>query len=344
VKPLRVAVIGVGRMGTNHARVLSEMPEVRLCAICDASEESARKIARRFLAERSCAGIDELLRSEKPEAAVIAVPTAEHLAVARTCLSQGVHILVEKPMASSEADCEEMIREARRTGLVLMVGHVERFNPAILKLKEFLDQKYLGDIYCVETSRCGPFPKRLYGSKDGVVIDLAVHDLDLIAYLFGPLRQLYANQILTPDQRQDIHARVLLKTKSGIVGTAQFSWISPKRERSITVYGDKGILYGNLIDQEIWYYENGDVDIDYSDNYYQNVLMGRVSEGKVIKFPIRKEEPLKSELAFFCDLIRSGKRFDAGYGRDAVRYSQSVLRSAREDEIVMFENNRGRAG
>jgi UDP-N-acetylglucosamine 3-dehydrogenase len=340
MKTLRIAVIGVGRMGTNHARVLSEMPEVILSAICDASEDNATKTARRFFAERSCTSIDELLRSGKPDAAVIAVPTAEHLAVARACLGGGMHILVEKPMAPSESDCEQMIDQARRAGLVLMVGHVERFNPVILKLKEFLDQKYLGDIYCVETSRCGPFPKRLYGSKDGVVIDLAVHDLDLIAYLFGPLRQLYANQILTPDHRQDIHARVLLKTESGIVGTAQFSWISPKRERSITVYGDKGILYGNLIDQEVWYYENGDVEIDFSDNYYQNVLMGRVSEGKVIKFPIRKEEPLKSELAFFCDQVRGGKSFDAAYGREAVRYSQAVLRSAQRDEIVVFEGGR----
>jgi UDP-N-acetylglucosamine 3-dehydrogenase len=337
MNPLRIAVIGVGRMGTNHARVLSEMPGITLAAICDANKENAAKAAKRFFAEKACSDPSELLSGSHLDAAVIAVPTSEHLQVARQCMESGVHVLVEKPMAPTLADCETLMEVARTQKRVLMVGHVERFNPVILQLREFLDQKFLGDVYYVETSRCGPFPKRLYGSKDGVVIDLAVHDLDIIASLFGPLRQLYANHIQTPGSKQDIHARVLLKAKSGILGTAQFSWISPKRERSITVYGDKGILQGNLIDQEIWYYENGDVGIDYSDNYYQNVLMGRVSEGKVIKFPTRKEEPLKSELSFFCGLAREGHEYDSSYGRDAVRYSLSVLQSAQEDKIVIFD-------
>jgi UDP-N-acetylglucosamine 3-dehydrogenase len=336
MKTLNVAVIGVGRMGTNHARVLSEMPGVTLKAVCDANRELAEKASKRFLAERACVDAEAVLEIGDLDAAIIAVPTAEHVAVARKCLERGIHILVEKPMAPTVAECDEIISDSRRCGRVLMVGHVERFNPVILQLKQFLDQKFLGDIYYVETTRAGPFPRRLYGSKDGVVIDLAVHDLDLVAHLFGPLRQLYANHILTPDKHQDIHARVMLKTVSGIGGSSQFSWISPKRERSITVYGDKGIIYGNLNDQEIWYYENGDVDIDYSDNYYQNVLMGRVSEGKVIKFPIKKEEPLKSELGFFCDLMREGKSIDPAYGREAVRYSLSVLQSARKDEIVFL--------
>jgi UDP-N-acetylglucosamine 3-dehydrogenase len=239
-------------------------------------------------------------------------------------------------MAPTVAECDQLIADAGRFQRVLMVGHIERFNPVIVRLKELLDQKFLGDVYHVETTRVGPFPRRLYGSKDGVVIDLAVHDLDLVAFLFGPLRQLYSNHILTPGASQDIHARVMFKTVSGIVGTSQFSWISPKRERSITVIGDKGIIQGNLNEQEIWFFENGDVDIDYSDNYFQNVMMGRVSEGKVIKFPLKKEEPLKSELSRFCQLSREGARVDATYGREAVRYSLSVLRSAQNDEIVVL--------
>ena len=337
MNPLRIAIIGVGRMGTNHARVLSDMPGVCLAAICDADGESAAKTAKRFLAEKACSDPAELLSGGKLDAVVVAVPTSEHMAVVEQCFENGIHVLVEKPMAPTVEDCDILMASAKKHGRILMVGHVERFNPVILQLREFLKEKFLGDVYYVETSRCGPFPRRLYGSKDGVVIDLAVHDLDIIASLFGPLRQLYANHIQTPGSNQDIHARVLLKTVDGIVGSCQFSWISPKRERSITVYGDKGILQGNLIDQEIWYFENGDVGIDYSDNYYQNVLMGRVSEGKVIKFPIHKEEPLKSELSFFCDLARESLEHDPSYGREAVRYSLSVLRSAQKDEIVVFK-------
>lgn len=336
MKPINVAVVGVGRMGTNHARVLSELPDVKLVAVCDANKDFAEKVGKRFFAERACIDTDTLLEPGNIDAAIIAVPTGEHVPIARKCMERGIHILVEKPMAQTVAECDQIISDAKRFERVLMIGHVERFNPVILKLREFLAQKTLGDIYYVETTRAGPFPKRLYGSKDGVVIDLAVHDLDLIAHLFGPLRQLYANHILTPDKAQDIHARVMFKTTGGIVGTSQFSWISPKRERSITVYGDNGIIYGDLNDQELWYYENGDVEIDYSDNYFQNVMMGRVSEGKVIKFPIKKEEPLKSELSYFCNLVREGQRIDPLYGREAVRYSLSVLQSAQNDEIVIL--------
>jgi UDP-N-acetylglucosamine 3-dehydrogenase len=333
---VRIAVIGLGRMGSNHARVLSELPDVSLIGVCDADGSLAARAATRFQAGRAFTDVNALLSAGNLDAAVVAVPTVEHMAIARLCLSKGIDILVEKPMASNEEECDQIIADASLHGRLAMIGHIERFNPVLIKLREFLKEGFLGNVYYVETTRAGPFPKRLYGSKDGVVIDLAVHDLDLIAYLFGPLGQLYANLILTPDRRQDIHARVMLKTRGGIVGTSQFSWISPKRERSITVYGDKGILIGNLNDQELWYYENGDVDIDYSDNYYQNVLMGRVSEGKVVKFPVKKEEPLKSELQYFCNLVRQPQVHDPSYGREAVRYCQAVLRSAQKDEIVVF--------
>jgi predicted dehydrogenase len=192
-------------------------------------------------------------------------------------------------------------------------------------------------VYYIETVRSGPFPKRLYGSKDGVVIDLAVHDLDLVAYLGGELEQLYSHQIRVGDRRQDAYARVMLKTKKGILGSCEFSWISPRKERSISVFGDKGMLLANMLDQELWFYENGDVEVDYSDNYFQNVLLGRVSEGRVIKFPIRKEEPLRKELDFFLALVSgSAGEHDSSYGKRAVAYSLSVLCSGQRDEIIRF--------
>jgi predicted dehydrogenase len=285
--PLRFGVIGAGRMGTNHVRVLSDLPGATLAAVCDAQKDIAEKTARRFLAEKWFTDVPAMLGEARLDAAVVATPTAEHLAAASACLARGVPVLLEKPLAASEAECDRLIDAARAAGVPLMVGHIERFNPAIMELRKFLQEKFLGTVYYVETVRSGPFPKRLYGSRDGVVIDLAVHDLDLVAYLFGDLTQLYANHIVTPEHRQDIHARVMFRTAGGVAGASQFSWISPRRDRSMTVYGDKGIVVANLIDQEIWFYENGDVGVDYSDNYYQNALMGRVSAGKVGKFPIR---------------------------------------------------------
>lgn len=336
MNPLRFLVAGVGRMGTNHVRVLSELPNVRIDGLCDTNADLLERTRVRFGVPRAWATVDEALAHGGFDAAVIALPTSGHLAAAERCLRAGLSVFLEKPMASTVEDCDRILAVPRAAGAVLMVGHIERFNPVVLKLQEFLAEKFLGEIYNVETTRSGPFPKRLFGSKDGVVIDLAVHDLDLVAFLFGGIRQLYANCITTGEKTQDIHARVMFRTETGIVGSSQFSWISPRKERSITVYGDKGILQGDLVDQEVWYYENGDVEIDYSDNYYQNVLLGRVSEGKVIKFPIKKEEPLRAEHTRFCSLVREGVGPDPVYGRAAVEYSLAVLQSAREDRIVSF--------
>jgi UDP-N-acetylglucosamine 3-dehydrogenase len=335
MSPIRIAVAGVGRMGSNHVRVLSEMDNVHFTAVCDANRDAAQKAARKHFVPACYTDLAEMLDRETLDAVVVALPTTSHCSAALQCIERGLHVLLEKPMASSVEECSRILELAASSGIQVMTGHIERFNPVILQLKKFLDEKYLGDLYYIETVRSGPFPKRLYGSKDGVVIDLAVHDLDLVDYLFGKIQHIYAHQIQTEAHQQDIYARVMFRTLQGALGSSEFSWISPRKERSISIYGDKGLLVGNLLDQEVWFYENGDVGIDYSDNYYQNVIWGRVSEGKVIKFPIKKEEPLRRELEFFCDLAADKIRgYDPEYGRSAVRYSQAVLRSAQANQIT----------
>jgi UDP-N-acetylglucosamine 3-dehydrogenase len=341
VSQLQLAVIGVGRMGSNHVRVLSEMENVHLAAVCDASRESVEKIARRYLVSQAYTDIGQMLGKEKLDGVVIAIPTSEHLQAAELCLQAKLHALVEKPLASTTQQCDRILRKAEGAGVQVLTGHIERFNPVVIQLKAFLDENFLGKIFYIETVRSGPFPKRLYGSKDGVVIDLAVHDLDLVNYLFGHLEHVYAHHIQTESHKQDIYARVMMKTETGVLGSSEFSWISPRKERSISIYGDKGLLVGNLVDQEVWFYENGDVGIDYSDNYYQNVIWGKVSEGKVVKFPTKKEEPLRKELEFFCRLVRGEiSGYEPRYGRMAVEYSQAVLESGRSGEIIRFESGR----
>ncbi len=341
-KKLNIAVIGTGRMGVNHVRVISEMEGVNLVAVVDFNRELAERVAKKYFVESVYDKVETMLGKEKIDAAIVATPTSYHYSVGRLCIEHGLHVFLEKPMASTVKECDELINLAKEKKLKLMIGHIERFNPVIVKLKEFLNNNLLGDVYYLETVRSGPFPKRLYGSKDGVVIDLAVHDLDLIDYLFGKIGQVYAHHIKTKEHKQDIYARVMFKTQTGVIGSSEFSWISPKKERRISVYGDKGMLLGNLLDQEVWFFENGDVSIDYSDNYYQNVLWGRVSEGKVTKYPIKKEEPLKRELEFFFKLLKKENNisneleFDPSYGKRAVDYSLSVLESADRDKIIYF--------
>lgn len=340
MKALNAALVGVGRMGANHARILAEMEGVNLKAVCDADKAAAEKIARKYFVPAHYRDIQQMVDTEELDAVVIATPTTEHRKAAKICIEKKLHVFLEKPMATTVEECREIIEQAKSSNVKVMIGHIERFNPVILQLRSFLSENFLGDIYYIETVRSGPFPKRLYGSKDGVVIDLAVHDLDLVDYLFGRLNHIYAQHIQTDSHNQDIYARVMFKTKKGILGSSEFSWISPRKERSISIYGDKGLLVGNLMDQEVWFFENGDVGIDYSDNYYQNALWGRVSEGKVIKFPIKREEPLKAEHDYFFSLVRGEKEgkegFGLDYGKMAVEYSQGVLSSAARNEIIYF--------
>ncbi len=174
-RALRVGVIGAGVMGTNHARVLGGLPNTTMVGIVDPLPEH-RIRATELAGCRAFASLDELI-AEGVDAVIVAAPTHLHHEIALACISRGIHVLVEKPIASSVEEGQDIVVAARRAGVTLMVGHVERFNPAVAAIK----QAILGeDILSIAITRVGPFPPRM--SNVGVVIDLAVHDIDLIRW------------------------------------------------------------------------------------------------------------------------------------------------------------------
>src|SRR5476651_1174041 len=175
VPSLRIGVIGVGVMGSNHARVLTGLPGAELVGVADPDLKQAEFVAR-TLGCAAVASVNELL-DLKVDAVTIAAPTHLHHDIALTCIARGVHVMVEKPIASSVEEGCSIIAAARRAGLTLMVGHVERFNPAVEAIKEAIRDE---DILSIAITRVGPFPPRM--SNVGVVIDLAVHDIDLIRW------------------------------------------------------------------------------------------------------------------------------------------------------------------
>jgi len=172
---LRMGVVGVGVMGSNHARVLAGLADVRLVGVCDPDPQQ-RELVSRVL---GCPAFDQLesLLQRGVDALTIAAPTHLHRDLALACLARGVHVMVEKPIASSPEEGREIIAAARRAGVTLMVGHVERFNPAVQTIKEAVRGE---DILSIAITRVGPFPPRM--SNVGVVVDLAVHDIDLIRW------------------------------------------------------------------------------------------------------------------------------------------------------------------
>src|SRR4029079_2670218 len=172
---LRVGVVGVGVMGSNHARVLADLPGVKVAGVADPDRKQREFVSGAL----GCAGYSELegLLTEGVDAITIAAPTHLHRDLAIAAIERGVHVLVENPIASSVEEGNAIIAAARRAGVTLMVGHVERFNPAVETIKDAIRHE---DILSTAITRVGPFPPRM--SNVGVVIDLAVHDIDLIRW------------------------------------------------------------------------------------------------------------------------------------------------------------------
>ncbi|MFO0680474.1 MAG: Gfo/Idh/MocA family oxidoreductase [Sandaracinus sp.] len=308
------AVIGAGAMGRNHARVLQSMGGVSLEAIVDPSVELAAEVAR-LHGGRTFASLDAMLAAGAPTAAVVAVPTQAHFATARTLLEHGVHVLVEKPIATTEEEGLALARLAAEKGLVLAVGHVERFNPAVLALKAQLDRGALGRVFQVRAQRIGPFPARI---RDvGVALDLATHDLDVMRYLLGAdVVRVFAEAKREVHTSNDDLVSALLRFADDTVGTLEVNWLTPTKSRELTVTGERGMFRVDYLTQDLFFFENAAAPIAASWPA-MSVLRG-VSEGTMTRYPIPKKEPLRAELEGFVRAI-GGDRSQIVSGEDGVR-------------------------
>ena len=277
MKKIRVGVIGTGAMGKHHPRIYSEMKEVELVGVADIDERRAAEVAAEY--NTAAFGDCERLLKNDLDAVSIAVPTSLHKEVALKAANYGVHILTEKPIAESLKSADAIIDAARRENLKLMVGHIERFNPAILKLKELISAGELGQIISISCRRVGPYPPRI---RDvGIIIDLAVHDIDAISYLYGK-RALNVYSIAGNSFHiKEDHASILLQYEDKKSGMVETNWLTPHKIRKLTVTGTEGVAHADYLEQslEIW------------------------KEGAVREEEIEKREPLKNELEHFMHVI-----------------------------------------
>lgn len=298
--PLRAAVLGVGAMGRNHVRVYADLDDVRLVGVADANAAAAERVGHVY---RTASYDDHrhLLAAERPDLVSVVVPTRLHAPVVRDALEAGAHVLVEKPIAFSGAEAREMIERARDLGRTLMVGHVERFNPAVRELKRRLELGELGKVYQIHARRLGPFPARI---RDvGVVIDLATHDLDVMRYLLGAeVRRLQV------ETEQRIHTDYedllsgLLKFDNGTIGVLDINWLTPTKVREISVTGERGMFVANYLTQDLYFYEN-----DYAAASWDAFrAAASVTEGNMTRLRIDKREPLRVELESFVAAVRHG--------------------------------------
>jgi predicted dehydrogenase len=301
-RAVRVGVVGAGIMGCNHARVFSELPDVELVGVADPNVGQTEFVGR-TLGCGTFSDVDKLL-DFGIDAATIATPTHLHRDIALACIARGVHVLVEKPIASSTEQGYELINAARRAGVTLMVGHIERFNPAAQAIKEAIRSE---DILSIAITRVGPFPPRM--SNVGIVIDLAVHDIDLIRWFTGSeIVEVQPQLSSARAEREDI-ALLQFRTASGVLAHINTNWLTPFKARSVEVATKRKYIVGDLLTRQVTEYFGFQPDGSYS--------MRHLSVGHA--------EPLRSELGAFVHAIRTGVSPPVG-GEEGVASLEIAIR------------------
>jgi UDP-N-acetylglucosamine 3-dehydrogenase len=281
--PVRVGIIGVGIMGFNHARVLAELPYVEVVGLADPDRSQAMRVAKAL----GCAAVADhkTLIGLGLDAAVISAPTHLHHAIALDCIAAGLHVLVEKPIAPSVEEGGQIVAAARRAGVTLMVGHVERFNPAVQSIKQAIEGE---QILSIAITRVGPFPPRM--SNVGVVIDLAVHDIDLIRWFTeSDIVEVQPQLSSARASREDI-ALLQFRTASGVLAHINTNWLTPFKARTVHVATQEKYVIGDLLTRQVTECFGFQPDGSYS--------MRHLSVGHA--------EPLRAELIAFIDAIRTG--------------------------------------
>jgi predicted dehydrogenase len=328
---MKVAVIGVGSMGRNHARVYSELEEAELVAVSDANAKQAESIAEKF-GVRAYTDFREMLEKEKPEAVSVAVPTVMHEEVATAALEAGAHVLIEKPIAATVEAGERLIAKAKGVGRKLMVGHIVRFNPAIQALKQKLAAGELGRIFQVFCRRAGPFPTRI--QDVGVVVDLAPHDVDLMRFLTDadPIRVYAETEQRLHTNHEDLLWGVL-RFADGITGSLEINWLTPTKVRETLVLGERGMFRVDDLTQDLYFYENAYAkDVQWST---LQTLKG-VSEGSMTRYALARFEPLKAELQSFLKSIQDEKPVPVS-GEDglaALKISLALVASGQNHQVI----------
>lgn len=307
---LRVGVIGTGAMGQHHIRIYSEMAGVELAGIADVDEKRAKALAKQFNTKAFTDYND--LFSLDLDAVSVVVPTTLHKQVALDAMNSGTSVLVEKPIADTVGNADEIISEAKDAGLTLMVGHIERFNPAVSKMKEIIDSGQLGKVVSISTRRVGPYNPRI---RDvGIILDLGVHDIDVISYLYNArISEVYA--IAGRDiHSQEDHASIMLRFNDNKAGVMDINWLTPHKVRKMTVIGVNGVAY-----------------VDYND---QTVS---IHDGEWIReAKIEKAEPLKKELGHFVEVVRNKQKplVSGDDGKHVLEVALAAIRSYKTGQIV----------
>ena len=322
---MKIAVAGAGVMGRNHIRVCCELEGLEVVGVVEPNAQTAARIRHLFHVP-TFETVGRLLAEAKPDILIVSTPTSTHFAIAREAIAAGVHLLIEKPIAATVAEGRELVATAARAGVKLGVGHIERFNPAVRELKKHMDAGELGRVYQIVARRIGPFPPRIHDV--GVVVDLATHDVNIMEHVVGsPIERVSAETARRIHQTHEDLVSCTTRFASGTVGVIDINWLTPTKIRELSVLGERGMFVVNYLTQDLTLYENVS-SAGASDVF---AVMG-VAEGRMIRFPVQKVEPLKAEIQAFVGAVREDTKplVDGDEGVRALYLARLIARSGRE--------------
>ena len=314
-KRIRAGVIGVGVMGFHHSRIYSSMDNVKLIGVCDTDLERGNKAAQKYNVKYY--NDYKTLLNEEPDVVSVAVPTSLHREVAEAAVEKGAHLLVEKPLSDTIDNAWAIINKCKEHGRTLMVGHIERFNPVIQSLKNFLALGSMGKVELISTLRVAPYPTRVTDS--GIILDVSCHDIDLISFVTG----LKANKV-EAFAKQEFHpyedeAIINLWYSEGFRATIETSWHYPYKNRRLFAQLEDGRILINFMRQGLVLYNHE----------------------RSVKVHVDSVEPLAQEIDAFVDAASNGKPSPVN-GEDSIytlHVTSSAIKSYKENrQIRLFDS------
>lgn len=315
MKKLRVAVVGIGFWGRNHVRVFRELPQTELVGICDINAERVSALAKELEIE-GYTDSNQLLKRNDLDAVTICTWTTTHAEEATKALNAGKHVLIEKPIASTVPEAKKIVELAKRKQLHLMVGFIERFNPGVQRVKEAINEGKIGTLVSATARRVSQWPERI--GDIGVVKDTAIHDIDVMRYLFGedPVT-VYAKVGNLRHKRFEDYAQIMLSFKQNRTAFIETNWLTPYKTRNLIVTGSEAIISLDYLTQK--------VTIE--------------TAGQTLTPRYEWQEPLKLELQHFADSILNNKepQVTGEDGLKALIIAEAALKSTQNNKAVLLE-------
>jgi UDP-N-acetylglucosamine 3-dehydrogenase len=312
MKMVTAAVIGVGVMGSHHARIYGEIAAVKLIGLAEIDPLKAKMVSENF-GVFAYTDYQKMLEVLHPQVVSVCVPASQHEEVTIACLEAGAHVIVEKPIATTLEAAARMIVCARRLGRQLMVGHIERFNPIIQVLKNEIDGPRLGKLHQIICRRSAPFPSRV--QDVGVVLDSAIHDLDVISFLGHqtPVQVFAEIDHHLHGQHEDTLFSILYYENNFKV-LLDVNWLAPIRTREIMIYADHGLLHADTINQTLFFHGN---------------------EGITTLLPLPRYDPLKFELQSFLRTVEGETSLEISIQESfsALYLALAIFESGREHQM-----------